>query len=99
MANVYDRPERVRQRTTLGASESEDTPTTVPLVSGTSTYPNRSIQPLQHDITSESKRHEGRDGAHAVAAAVAHATVPAWINVAFMLALIFGGCCANVSGL
>ncbi|KMU81256.1 UDP-xylose and UDP-N-acetylglucosamine transporter [Coccidioides immitis RMSCC 3703] len=31
-----------------------------------------------------------------IATAVAHATVPAWANVGFMLALIFGGCCANV---
>jgi solute carrier family 35 (UDP-xylose/UDP-N-acetylglucosamine transporter), member B4 len=31
--------------------------------------------------------------------AVAHATMPEWINIAAMLGLIFGGCCANVFAL
>ena len=31
--------------------------------------------------------------------AVAHATMPQWINVVAMMSLIFGGCCANVFAL
>lgn len=33
------------------------------------------------------------------AAAIAHATVPAWLNITMMVGLIFGGCCANVFAL
>ena len=29
--------------------------------------------------------------------AVAHATVPEWVNAATIMGLIFGGCCSNVS--
>lgn len=31
-------------------------------------------------------------------AAAAHAAVPTWANTVLMVSLIFGGCCANVSG-
>jgi UDP-xylose/UDP-N-acetylglucosamine transporter B4 len=31
-------------------------------------------------------------------AAAAHAAVPTWANMVLMVSLIFGGCCANVSG-
>ncbi|KAJ5160652.1 UDP-N-acetylglucosamine transporter yea4, partial [Penicillium canariense] len=34
-----------------------------------------------------------------VIAAVAHATVPSWANMALMASLIFGGCCTNVFAL
>ena len=39
---------------------------------------------------------ELKKGAGLVAAA-AHAAVPTWANMALMVSLIFGGCCANVS--
>lgn len=97
MAEVIDTQERLRQRTTFGTSESEDALPTVSGAPGRSTSYHSPIQPLPQDSTLKPKKRDSPDGAHAVAAAVAHATVPAWVNITFMLALIFGGCCANVS--
>lgn len=33
-----------------------------------------------------------------ICTAVVHATFPSWTNIALMISLIFGGCCANVGG-
>ncbi len=49
------------------------------------------------DVTNDTV--ESSEAPISSAYAVAHATMPEWINVIAMISLIFGGCCANVFAL
>ncbi|WEW58549.1 golgi uridine diphosphate-N- acetylglucosamine transporter [Emydomyces testavorans] len=99
MANATDCADQTRQRKSRNSPESTQAlgqPGTVSHASSTPPWTNGAIQPIQHDKTLKSGKGDSPEGVEAVVTAVAHATIPAWVNVGFMLVLIFGGCCANV---
>ena len=37
-----------------------------------------------------------QNGLKGIGAAAAHATLPSWATMVFMVCMIFGGCCSNV---
>ncbi|EEP76594.1 conserved hypothetical protein [Uncinocarpus reesii 1704] len=99
MSSATDGLDRTRHRRTQQISESiENHPPgndSLDALHGT-TQPNGSMHGVKRDTTPRSRETKGPEGVASIASAVAHATVPAWLNIGFMMALIFGGCCANV---
>jgi len=51
-------------------------------------------EPHARQARGSSERSSGGQSGKAIA--LAHATLPAWLNAAAIIGFIFGGCCANV---
>jgi UDP-xylose/UDP-N-acetylglucosamine transporter B4 len=51
------------------------------------------VSPQSHDKIDYAQLKKDAPG---LVVAAAHAVVPSWTNIALMVSLIFGGCCANV---
>ncbi|KAI2086969.1 golgi uridine diphosphate-N- acetylglucosamine transporter [Ophidiomyces ophidiicola] len=90
MSDATTSPDSARQRKTQGAAASTSDPP-----SHTRKSVTHADGPM-HAATRDGIEKRKNEGAGGIATAVAHATLPAWVNIALMLGLIFGGCCANV---